>query len=372
MGITISLCMIVKNEEFNLGNCLATAHDLMDEIIIVDTGSTDKTIEIASKYTDKIYHFEWINDFSAARNFSFSKATKEYIMWLDADDIINEENRQKILSLKETLDKDIDVVIMDYHYSFDDDGNPVVVQPRERLLKRIKGFKWKNVVHETIDFPSIPGKVKAINSDIFISHMHKQADVAMSCFERNLQILEDSIEKGTFGLNELSYYGITLHGLGRHEEAIEELTKYFEWARKTNTPPRIDAYLTAYDIYLKQGDFESAYQLLEENETYFIDKSEYHTTLGDLAMTTLEDYESACYYYERAIKSKGTDFGGKYPAVKMQEYYYFKPYFNLGTCYTKLGKFKEAYKAFEKAAEYKETENLKALIKKIKMLSENF
>ena len=77
--ITISLCMIVKNEEKVLARCLDSIADLMDEIIIVDTGSSDNTKEIAKKYTDKIYDFAWIDDFSAARNYSFSKATKEYI-----------------------------------------------------------------------------------------------------------------------------------------------------------------------------------------------------------------------------------------------------------------------------------------------------
>ena len=72
--ISISLCMIVKNEELVLGRCLDSVKNLMDEIIIVDTGSTDKTKEIASLYTNKIYDFPWINDFAAARNFSFSKA----------------------------------------------------------------------------------------------------------------------------------------------------------------------------------------------------------------------------------------------------------------------------------------------------------
>lgn len=85
---TISLCMIVRNEEDVLGRCLASAADLMDEIIIVDTGSTDHTKEIAAEYTEKIYDFPWIDDFSAARNTAFSKANCDYCMWLDADDIL--------------------------------------------------------------------------------------------------------------------------------------------------------------------------------------------------------------------------------------------------------------------------------------------
>ena len=87
--ITLSLCMIVKDEEKNLNNCLSSCSSLFDEIIIVDTGSTDRTKEIAKKYTNNIYDFKWCDDFSKARNYSFSKATKEYIMWLDADDIIS-------------------------------------------------------------------------------------------------------------------------------------------------------------------------------------------------------------------------------------------------------------------------------------------
>lgn len=84
--ITISLCMIVKNEEMVLSRCLESIKDIVDEIIIIDTGSTDKTKEIARLYTDKVYDFKWTQDFSQARNYSFSKATKDYQMWLDAEE----------------------------------------------------------------------------------------------------------------------------------------------------------------------------------------------------------------------------------------------------------------------------------------------
>ena len=83
---TVSLCMIVRNEEDVLGRCLESVKDIVDEIIIVDTGSTDRTKEIAGRFTNTVYDFPWIDDFSAARNFSFSKATMDYQMWLDADE----------------------------------------------------------------------------------------------------------------------------------------------------------------------------------------------------------------------------------------------------------------------------------------------
>ena len=81
--------MIVKNEESVLARCLKSIEPLADEIVIADTGSTDSTKRIASRFTDRVYDFPWNDDFSEARNFSFSKAVMDYIMWMDADDVFN-------------------------------------------------------------------------------------------------------------------------------------------------------------------------------------------------------------------------------------------------------------------------------------------
>ena len=112
--ITVSLCMIVKNEEKILERCLSCLADLMDEVIIVDTGSTDRTKQIASKYTDKIYDFQWEDDFSAARNFAFSKATGDYIYSADADEVLDEVNRERFRALKANMYPEIEIVQMYY------------------------------------------------------------------------------------------------------------------------------------------------------------------------------------------------------------------------------------------------------------------
>lgn len=85
--ISVSLCMIVKNEEDVLERCLKSVAGLVDEIIIVDTGSTDRTREIATHFTNQIFDFPWQDDFSAAQNEAFSHASMDYCMWLDADDV---------------------------------------------------------------------------------------------------------------------------------------------------------------------------------------------------------------------------------------------------------------------------------------------
>ena len=176
---TISLCMIVKNEELVIGRCLESIKDVVDEIIIVDTGSTDNTKEIAKSYTNNIYDFKWINDFSAARNFSFSKASKDYIMWLDADDVILYEDKVKLQNLKESLNDEVDMVIMRYNVSFDKKGNPSFSYNRERLLKRSVGYLWSGQVHEAI---SQYGNI--IYSDIAVSHKK----IKDSPIDRNLNI----------------------------------------------------------------------------------------------------------------------------------------------------------------------------------------
>ena len=168
--ITISLCMIVKNEERILKRCLDSVKDLVDEIVIVDTGSTDTTRQIAERYTDKIYDFTWIDDFSAARNFAFSKATQEYIYSADADEVISEENRQRFRLLKETLLPEIEIVQMKYGnqlqngtvYNFDEEYRP-------KLFRRLRNFVWEEPIHETVRLEPV-----VYDSDIVITHMPEQ------------------------------------------------------------------------------------------------------------------------------------------------------------------------------------------------------
>ena len=148
---TISLCMIVRNEEAVLARCLESVKDIVDEIIIVDTGSTDKTKQIASLYTDKIFDFIWIDHFSAARNYSFSKAVMDYCMWMDADDVLPENEKQKLLQWKRnsvSKERLPDVVMMRYVTAFDEFGKGIFSFYRERILKRdIRFFeRYENIL----------------------------------------------------------------------------------------------------------------------------------------------------------------------------------------------------------------------------------
>lgn len=185
--MTISVCMIVKNEEKNLAACLDCLQGIADEIVIVDTGSTDATKEIAAKYTDKLYDFAWVDDFSAARNFAFSKATMDYIYSADADERLDEENRVKFLQLKDALLPEIEIVQMYYcnqleHntiYSFDKEYRP-------KLYKRVRNFVWQERIHEAVALEPV-----VYDSDIEI--IHKPHDNHGS---RDLQIFAKMVKEG--------------------------------------------------------------------------------------------------------------------------------------------------------------------------------
>lgn len=191
--ITISLCMIVKNEERILARCLDSVKDLVDEIVIVDTGSADATRRIAQTYTDRVYDFTWIDDFSAARNFAFSKATCEYIYSADADEVLSEENRARFQVLKETLLPEIEIVQMKYGnqlhngtvYNFDEEYRP-------KLFKRLRNFIWEEPIHEMVRLEPV-----VYDSDIVITHMPSrimQAGILPISVNRSQQ--EDSFPEG--------------------------------------------------------------------------------------------------------------------------------------------------------------------------------
>ena len=132
-------------------------------------GSTDKTKEIAKSFGAKVYDFEWIDHFAAARNFSFSKATMDYIMWLDADDLLLPEDGNRLVELKKNLEPHYNTVTMPYHLGLDSAGNPTHVLRRNRLVKRACQFKWIGAVHEYLE---VYGPV--YHSDVCVTHLKEK------------------------------------------------------------------------------------------------------------------------------------------------------------------------------------------------------
>lgn len=332
---TLSLCMIVKNEEAVLSRCLESIKDAVDEIIIVDTGSSDATKEIAKKYTDLVYDFKWINNFSAARNFSFSKASKDYIIWLDADDVITEENKTKILDLKNNL-SDEDIVMLKYNTAFDENGNAIFSYYRERIINRKSRLVWKGRVHEAIE---CTGKI--IYSDISVNHHSVKTEYST----RNLDIYEHQIADGEpMQPRDTFYYGRELYYHRKYERAIKTLSEFLEnkngWIENN-----IEACKILSFCYSETNRTDNALKALFSSFTYDSPRAETCCQIGNLFIKQ-NKYENAIFWFELALTIPKQEAKGAF--VDLDSYGYL-PCIQLCVCYDKI-------KQYAKAEEY----NLKA------------
>ncbi len=339
--VTISLCMIVKDEEKVLENCLQSVQDFVDEIIIVDTGSEDKTKEIAKKYTQQVYDFPWQNDFALARNYSFSKATKQYCLWLDADDIITKENQEKWIKLKNDLDETIDIVMMPYHTSFDEDGTPLFIYERERLIKNIPIYQWEGTIHEVIP---IFGHIK--HSDIVITHTKKEVYPS----NRNLIIYENLLkEKKKFNSRELYYYARELFDHEQYEKAIVQL-KLFLSQKDAWIENKIDALRLLYLCYEKiNASDELKLSTLFLTFSFDIPHAEICCEIGRFFQER-NQYEKAIFWYQLALQIPMKTESGRFVFT---DCYGFLPCIELAVCYDHIGNLEKACLYNEKAGTFK-------------------
>ncbi len=261
MAQTLSLAMIVKNEGDTIERVLGCARHFCDEMIVVDTGSADDTVAKAEAMGARVFHFTWIDDFAAARNFSFSKCTMDWIIWLDGDDIVLPEDQERIRSLKSTaLDGALEAIYLRYIY-------PPFEQWRERMVRRdLFGHKliWREPVHECIH--GIDGQKVGFFDTIFIQH-DPPPDRHLLKTDRNITILRRHVERG--GSDERSLYiyaSECLHSLYKEEgervlEAFFAIAKYREY--------RYEIYSKMYDFYVHFGEVQRAvdaiYAALKEN-----------------------------------------------------------------------------------------------------------
>lgn len=337
---SISLCMIVRDEEKVIGRCLASVADLVDEIILVDTGSIDQTKAVAAKYTDQIYDYEWMDDFAAARNFSFSKASGDYVMWLDADDVLLEEDREKFRALREALNSTIHTVMMRYHVAFDAQGNPTCSYYRERLLLRRLNPRWQGAVHEVI---APMGNV--IYSDIAVTHRK----LGPGDPDRNLRIFEKLIVRGEkLDPRQRYYYARELYYHERYDEAAEKLEEFLDsgegWSENC-----INACEDLANCRYRLGDADGALQALLRGFVYDAPRAELCCAIGGHFLSR-DCLPQAVFWYELALTRGSGEAAGGFANADASGYL---PCLQLCVCYDRLGEHARAADYNERAAVYK-------------------
>ncbi|HKK20880.1 MAG TPA: tetratricopeptide repeat protein [candidate division Zixibacteria bacterium] len=208
---TVSACMIVKDEEKMLPGCLASIRDWVDEIILVDTGSTDNTVKIAEEYGAKIFHRKWTGDFSAARNYSLEQATGDWVLIIDADERFVEED---IARTRQLLGEGKhEIISINVFNVYGENEETTTFLPSIRLFRRSLNLRYEGIVHNRLELPQdvpvarAPIRIKHHGYDLTPEEMHRK-------FLRSKALLEKQLTENPDNVFALFNYAQLLRGEG--------------------------------------------------------------------------------------------------------------------------------------------------------------
>ncbi|MFB5674703.1 glycosyltransferase [Paenibacillus terreus] len=267
---TISLCMIVKNEERCLERCLESIKGVVSEIIIVDTGSTDHTVEIARKYTDKIYYFEWTNNFAEARNFGLNYATGDYILHLDADEYIG----KGIEYLSEPLDKDYYFVRIRNELGF----GTAEMHQFVRLFRNDPQLRYVGALHEQIDLLKHKNLQFGLHDSIIyhdgylenvVKEKHKN--------DRNMKIIQAEVQKHPNAFNYFNL-GVQYSLEGMHEKALGVLKKAYSMGQHLSYAQRILTFIIKSLMELNR--YPEALQVGQDSALLYSNSADFQYRVG--------------------------------------------------------------------------------------------
>ena len=325
----LSLCMIVKDEEPVLPRCLDSVKDAVDEIVIVDTGSSDGTVAVARQYTDAVFFFPWTDDFSAARNVSFEKATGDFLMWLDADDAISPDMLPRLAALKARMEQEhADMAVCKY-------VNGSCVYCRERIVRRDFGFRWEGRVHECIT-----PRGKIVFDEFAVRHLGSDKPRGA----RNLHIYQKWRAEEPLGGRDLFYYGRELYYNRLYTEAeavLQEMLAGEGWYVN-----KIEACKVLSACFEAKGRRDEALAALFRSLSYGTPRGGVCCEIGRIFRETGRQRE-AVFWYETALSCPDYSAEGDFEDVNARTLF---PLLGLVCSYWALNKQKEAVACHRRAA----------------------
>ena len=338
---TLGIVMIVKNEEKNLGGILSDVRDVVDEICIVDTGSSDGTIALAESFGARIEHFPWRNDFSAARNHSIACAKSDYLLWLDADDRIDEGGAEALLKLKARLGPEKDWAYMLKILSRSKDM-PDTLSGQTRIIPNRKGVLFEGRVHEQI-LPSLKRTGIAIEPiDITIMHTgYHDPDARRAKARRNLDILADELKAGKDTAGRHFFMAMACIGLEDYRQCLEHLYKARQ--KRTDEDWLHFSYTISTDCLLRLGRIDEARSEITGGIRLFRNSPLLHYYLGLACMRAGQFTEAAEAFRKAAALPQRIDSYPTPPDLNTAIL------FQYGTALEKEGKTDEAIGVYTRA-----------------------
>jgi glycosyltransferase involved in cell wall biosynthesis len=347
LPIGISLCMIVKNEERFLAECLASVKDVVDEINVVDTGSTDRTVEIARSFGANVIFREWRNDFGWARNEAIAMATRRWTLVLDADEEIAPESLPMLRALRETP-ADLTVAYLKIENMVDDEtgSGSTMSHILPRIFPTNPRIRYVGVIHENVVLDGaefLPGVV----TDVLVRHKGYTLEMlgARAKHERNQPLLERAIREN--GEDSFSWYnfGVTAVGAGDIETGIAALERVFAM-EKTTRAFIWTAYVMLATAYAEgRGEINRAIELIDRGLEDSPDHPNLLFTRGYL-LGLVERFDEARASYERSMHM---GMGARAYFMVDDEIGIWKAKLNIASTYAKQGRAEEAVVWYERA-----------------------
>lgn len=263
--------MIVRNEGLQLAECLGPVAKLFDEIVIVDTGSTDNTCEVAREFTPKVLSFPWCDDFSAARNESLRHATGDWVFWLDADDRISPDNVAKLANCLSHLNGQPQAYLMNTACSsrYACEGANLITHTR--LFRRHSELKWQGRVHEQLrpDINTLGHEV--IWSDVQINHTgYQDQGLQQRKLQRDLRLLRMDFATDPDDASTLIHLGLTYYHLGRFGPARTQLERLLSRSTEPSDHLR-QVFGVLASMLMREGKIQEAVQTFDRALRMFPD-----------------------------------------------------------------------------------------------------
>lgn len=349
--LPISVCLIAKNEEKHIDECLKRLQPYGFEIVLADTGSTDRTVELARKYTDRIYHFDWCGDFSAAKNFAMQKASHDWILSLDCDEYAEVIDQKGLRKCMESHPRHAGRILI--RNRFTEDGRTSYEQVRVSRFVNRRYFHFEGVVHEQL-VPTAASDLRNTTPDtapvkyvysapITVLHVGYDGteDEMREKSKRNITLLEKELE--TYGADPYTYYQLGQSYRKLHD--FETALRYLDLGLSMDVDPALDYVQNMVESY--------GYTLLDlkrnQDALGLIDIYDEFATRADFVFLIGLIYMNNGFLDQAINEFKKATAMEEFAVEGVNNY---KAYYNIGVIYECAGYTEEAKKSYRKCGDY--------------------
>lgn len=300
MSVFLSVCIIVRDEEKLLERCLESVYGIADEVIVVDTGSIDKTKEIAIRFTEQVYDFEWINDFSRARNYAASKASGEWIFVIDADEYVERESFKKFKEKLHSHGNQYEILAPKIVSFLGRNASQTELNYHERIYKNNGLIEYNRPIHEILI--NKKGAKKVNQLDLIIYHSGYMTDVVREKDKnkRNLMLLLKNENKTAI---DYFYLGNEYAALGEKEQAIDYYYQALREKGERQVEWEKNLFVNLIQSLQKVNRIQEALSIIEIGRKKYPKYVDYLYYKG-LMYFEVENYEKSRVVFEEILNEK--------------------------------------------------------------------